>query len=99
MRMADDHTVHVRGQQRGLQIGTRLLFGGNLLRQPYMKGRNHRVVGSLENADLVTENTFWVGLYPGLEEGHLAYTTETLAAYVKAQKTPSKVAQTVGVAM
>ncbi len=82
-----------------MQIGTRLLFGGNLLRQPYMKGRNHRVVGSLENADLVTENTFWVGLYPGLEEGHLAYTTETLAAYVKAQKTPSKVAQTVGVAM
>lgn len=64
------------------RIGTRLLFGGNLLRQPYMKGRNYRVVGDLANADLVTTNTFWIGLYPGLTEDHLAYTAEKIAAFV-----------------
>ena len=48
------------------RIGTRLLFGGNLLRQPYMKGRNVRVVGDLTNADIVTEKTFWIGLFPGI---------------------------------
>jgi CDP-6-deoxy-D-xylo-4-hexulose-3-dehydrase len=64
------------------KIGTRLLFGGNLLRQPYMKGREVRVVGELANADLVTENTFWVGLYPGLTESHLDYTVETVAGFV-----------------
>jgi CDP-6-deoxy-D-xylo-4-hexulose-3-dehydrase len=65
------------------KIGTRLLFGGNLLRQPYMKGRDYRVVGSLENADLVTTSTFWIGLYPGLTEDHLAYAVETLTKYVR----------------
>jgi CDP-6-deoxy-D-xylo-4-hexulose-3-dehydrase len=66
------------------RIGTRLLFGGNLLRQPYMQGRPHRVVGDLANADLVTENTFWVGLYPGLTEDHIAYTAQTLAGFIAA---------------
>lgn len=64
------------------RIGTRLLFGGNLLRQPYMKGRNYRVVGDLTNADFVTENTFWIGLYPGLTEDHLAYTVETIGTFL-----------------
>jgi CDP-6-deoxy-D-xylo-4-hexulose-3-dehydrase len=64
------------------RIGTRLLFGGNLLRQPYMKGRNYRVVGDLTNADIVTENTFWVGLYPGLTEDHIAYTVQTIAGFI-----------------
>jgi CDP-6-deoxy-D-xylo-4-hexulose-3-dehydrase len=64
------------------RIGTRLLFGGNLLRQPYMKGRTHRVVGDLTNADIVTENTFWVGLYPGLTEDHIAYTAQTMAGFI-----------------
>ncbi|PVX30159.1 lipopolysaccharide biosynthesis protein RfbH [Sphingomonas pokkalii] len=65
------------------KIGTRLLFGGNLLRQPYMKGRNYRVVGDLTNADLVTTNTFWVGLYPGLTEGHISYTVEMIRNFIK----------------
>lgn len=69
------------------KIGTRLLFGGNLLRQPYMKGQNYRVVGDLANADLVTTNCFWIGLYPGLTEDHLAYTVETIAGFVAAQRT------------
>jgi len=66
------------------RIGTRLLFGGNLLRQPYMEGRNHRVVGDLTNADIVTERTFWVGLYPGLGEDHIAYTVKVIADFIAA---------------
>lgn len=66
------------------RIGTRLLFGGNLLRQPYMKGRNYRVVGELANADLVTTNTFWIGLYPGLTPDHIVYTAETMTRYLRA---------------
>ncbi len=64
------------------KIGTRLLFGGNLLRQPYMKDQNYRVVGELTNADLVTMNCFWIGLYPGLTEAHLAYTVEMITKFV-----------------
>lgn len=68
------------------QVGTRLLFGGNLLHQPYMKGRNVRVVGDLANADLVTTNTFWIGLYPGLTEDHLSYSVEMLANFVNGKR-------------
>jgi CDP-6-deoxy-D-xylo-4-hexulose-3-dehydrase len=64
------------------KIGTRLLFGGNLLRQPYMKGRNYRVVGSLSNSDLVMNRTFWVGVYPGLTTDHLDHVMATLRDYV-----------------
>ena len=60
------------------RVGTRLLFGGNLLRQPYMRGRNYRVVGDLTNADIVTDRTFWIGLYPGLGPDHLEYSVERI---------------------
>jgi CDP-6-deoxy-D-xylo-4-hexulose-3-dehydrase len=59
-------------------VGTRLLFAGNLLRQPYMKGRNYRVVGDLTNADRVMHRTFWVGIYPGLSNQHLEYTAASI---------------------
>jgi len=65
------------------KIGTRLLFGGNLLRQPYMKDRNYRVVGSLDNSDLVMNRTFWIGVYPGLTQDHLDYTLATISSYVE----------------
>jgi CDP-4-dehydro-6-deoxyglucose reductase, E1 len=68
-------------------IGTRLLFGGNLLRQPAYKDIRHRVVGSLERSDLVMRSTFWVGLYPGLSEEHLEHTGECLRAAVGARRT------------
>ena len=79
----DDLTKHLDAHR----IGTRLLFGGNLLRQPYMRGRPHRVVGELTNADIATENTFWIGLYPGLTEDHIAYTTDTIRDFVAGRRT------------
>ena len=60
------------------KIGTRLLFGGNLLRQPAYRDVPHRVVGSLERSDEVTERTFWLGVYPGLTEPMLDYVAESL---------------------
>ena len=75
----DDIVQHLNDKN----IGTRLLFGGNLIRQPYMKDRNYRVVGELTNADIVTERCFWVGIYPGLDEDHLTYTAETLRNFLR----------------
>ena len=66
------------------RIGTRLLFGGNLTRQPYMRDREFRVVGELTNADIVTDQTFWIGLYPGLDQDHLQYATETIKRFIAA---------------
>lgn len=64
------------------KVATRLLFGGNLLKQPYMKDRPHRVASSLANADIVTNQTFWIGLYPGLTADHLAYAHKVTADFV-----------------
>jgi len=75
----DDLVQHLND----MRIGTRLLFGGNLIRQPYMKGRNYRVVGELTNADIVTERCFWVGIYPGLGERQIGYTAETIEKFVR----------------
>jgi CDP-6-deoxy-D-xylo-4-hexulose-3-dehydrase len=60
------------------KIGTRLLFAGNLVRQPYMKGRNYRVHSGLEQTDRIALKTFWTGVYPGLSEEMLAYSAKTL---------------------
>lgn len=65
------------------KIGTRLLFGGNLVRQPYMQGRNYRVSGSLTNSDRVMNQTFWVGVFPGLDQEKLAYMLDTIHAFVR----------------
>ena len=67
----------------GRRIGTRQLFGGNLLRQPAYLDIPHRVVGPLDNADLVTEASFWVGVYPGLSDTMIDYLADSINAFVK----------------
>jgi CDP-6-deoxy-D-xylo-4-hexulose-3-dehydrase len=64
------------------RIGTRQLFGGNLLRQPAYKGIPMRVVGNLKNADIITEQTFWVGVYPGLSNEMIDYIIDTITEFV-----------------
>jgi len=54
-------------------IGTRLLFAGNLIRQPYFQGLEYRAATQLNNTDITMSNTFWVGIYPGLTNKHLDY--------------------------
>jgi CDP-6-deoxy-D-xylo-4-hexulose-3-dehydrase len=63
------------------KIGTRLLFAGNLTRQPYMAGRHYRVADTLNNADRIMNQTFWVGLWPGLERAALEQIGQALEDY------------------
>lgn len=65
------------------KIGTRLLFGGNLTRQPAYRNVDFRVVGSLANTDIVTERTFWVGVYPGLTQPMLQFVIDTITDFVR----------------
>jgi CDP-6-deoxy-D-xylo-4-hexulose-3-dehydrase len=70
----DELVIHLNDRK----IGTRLLFGGNLVRQPYMKGRNFRVSGELKNADIVVDRTFWIGVYPDLTQDHIDYVLDVI---------------------
>jgi len=62
----------------GRGIATRLLFGGNLMRQPAYRDVEHRVVGEMTNSDFVMENVFWIGVYPGLQEEQINFMLEVL---------------------
>jgi CDP-6-deoxy-D-xylo-4-hexulose-3-dehydrase len=61
------------------KIGTRLLFAGNIIRQPAYRGKKYRVIGDLTNADEVMKRVFWMGVYPGLNQSMLDYMYDTLA--------------------
>jgi CDP-6-deoxy-D-xylo-4-hexulose-3-dehydrase len=63
------------------KIGTRLLFAGNLTRQPYMIGRNYRISGELTNTDRVMNDTFWIGVYPGLTREMFDFTVTKLEEF------------------
>jgi len=60
------------------KIGTRLLFAGNLTRQPYFKNIEYRISGDLINTDITMNQTLWLGVYPGLEKRQLNYIAEKL---------------------
>ena len=63
------------------RIGSRLLFAGNLIRQPYFKDIPHRVASELTQTDKTMNDTFWLGIYPGLGQAHLDYIAEKLEEY------------------
>ena len=65
-------------QLNAANVGTRLLFGGNLVRQPAYRDLPHRRVGDLPNSDFVMNQVFWVGVYPGLSEEMLQYAADVL---------------------
>ncbi len=64
------------------QIGTRLLFGGNLIRQPYMKDQPFRVSGTVDNSDRIMRQTFWIGVFPGLVAPHIDYMLQVIRDFV-----------------
>lgn len=68
------------------RIGTRLLFGGNLVRQPAYLGADFRITGHLRNSDFVMNNVFWVGVFPGLTAPMLDFVVEKIAEFVSRPK-------------
>src|SRR5579864_7887982 len=68
------------------RIGTRLLFGGNLIRQPAYLGTHFRTAGHLKNSDFVMNNVFWVGVFPGLTSPMLDFVVERIAEFVSRSK-------------
>ena len=64
-------------------IETRLLFGGNILRQPGYRTINHRIHGELKETDRIAERTFFIGVYPGLMPAMRDFVLESLFGYFK----------------
>jgi CDP-6-deoxy-D-xylo-4-hexulose-3-dehydrase len=64
------------------KVGTRLLFAGNLTRQPYMIGANFRISGELTNTDNIMKNTFWIGVQPALTREMLEFAAQKIESYL-----------------
>ena len=68
------------------KIGTRLMFAGNILKQPAYKNVDFRVVGDLKNTDVVMTRTFWIGVHPGLTNAMLDFAAESIIEFIKQSK-------------
>ena len=67
-------------------IHSRLLFAGNVLKQPYMLGQKYRVSGTLENTEKILFDTFWLGVFPGLEIQMLDFVIDSISEYIFSKK-------------
>ena len=65
------------------KIGFRLLFSGNVTKQPYMLEKKFRVVGNLKNTSTIMNNTFWIGVYPGLTNKELDFVVDHIKKFVR----------------
>lgn len=82
-RVSRDHIVKFLESKK---IGTRLLFAGNLLRQPAYENIHCRIVGDLKRSDFVMNQVFWVGVFPGLDQARIGYIIDTMHAAVQGRK-------------
>jgi len=64
------------------RIGTRLLFGGNLIQQPAYENINKKVIGTLTNTDAVMNKSFWLGVWPGLNDLHFGYIVQSILKFL-----------------
>ena len=60
-----------------------MLFGGNITHQPYMLNKEYRVSGSLKISDIIMQQSFWIGLYPGLKKQNLEYISKVFHDYFR----------------
>lgn len=70
------------------KIGTRLVFAGNITKQPYFVSHNipHRIIGELKNTDIIMNNTFWIGVHPSLNAEHYEYIKNTIGTFIDEKK-------------
>jgi CDP-6-deoxy-D-xylo-4-hexulose-3-dehydrase len=68
------------------KIATRMLFGGNLIKQPAYRNIKYRIIGNLNNTDIVMQRLFWIGVYPGITVKHLDYTIDVFFGFLSRYK-------------